>query len=99
MKHYFSILLTGLILAWHTGSPAAEWSRFRGPNGSGVSDAQRLPEKLDADANVSWKVSVAAGLSSPIVSDGRLFITSHVDDYRREASIMPHPSPPMPSYT
>jgi outer membrane protein assembly factor BamB len=60
---------------------AAEWSRFRGPNGSGVIESTNLPESLQAE-DATWKIPVAKGLSSPIVFGNRLFLTSHEDDKR-----------------
>ncbi len=59
---------------------ASDWPRFRGPNGTGVSIESGdtgLPEAIDRDRNVSWSVETPRGNSSPIVVDGRLFITAH----------------------
>lgn len=58
--------------------PSAEsWSRFRGPNGSGVSPAAGLPDAIDAEGNLLWKADSGKGSSSPIVADGRLYFTSY----------------------
>jgi outer membrane protein assembly factor BamB len=61
---------------------ASDWPRFRGPNGTGVSPDQGLPKEIDIDKNVLWSVEVPQGHSSPIVVDGRLFITGHEGDER-----------------
>jgi outer membrane protein assembly factor BamB len=54
---------------------AQEWSRFRGPNGSGVGDAN-IPSKWTED-DYSWKVSLPGrGHSSPVLWGERLFVTS-----------------------
>src|SRR5215813_4802133 len=53
---------------------AADWPRFRGPNGSGVADASVAPGEF---ANsVVWKVPLPPGHSSPILSRTRVFLTA-----------------------
>ncbi len=56
---------------------AADWTRFRGPNGSGISpDADRLPTTWSPTENVLWKVELPGpGASSPIVVGRRVFVT------------------------
>src|SRR5262245_17057621 len=55
-------------LAW--GAPATDWPRFRGPNGSGISDARYLPVEFGPNTNLAWKSSVPAGISSPVIANG-----------------------------
>ena len=66
-------------LTYHTHlvARASEWSRFRGPNGTGVSDATGLPATFGPDQNVVWKVPVPQGHSSPVLSQTHLFLTGH----------------------
>jgi outer membrane protein assembly factor BamB len=59
---------------------AEEWSRFRGPGGSGVLESGKLPVELGTDRNVRWKVALPPGHSSPIVDHGRLFVTGIEQD-------------------
>ena len=61
---------------------ADDWSRFRGPNGSGITTATNMVEEFGADKNLIWQVSANPGTSSPIVVSGKLFYTSHKDDVR-----------------
>lgn len=67
------------LLALSISSPlvAEDWSRFRGPNGSGVaSDAQSLPVTFSATENLQWKVPLPGpGSSSPIVVGKKVLIT------------------------
>ena len=72
--------LTGLLLALGTAIATAEdWPEFRGPTGQGHSVATSLPVKWDLPANARWKVSIPGkGWSSPIVHDGRIFLTTAV---------------------
>lgn len=51
---------------------AADWPRFRGPDGSGV----RADCTLPAEPKIAWSSEVPAeGFSSPIVSGQRVFLT------------------------
>ena len=52
-----------------------DWMRFRGPNGSGLSDAAGLPAEIGPATNVVWKVDLPEGFSSPVVAGNRIFLT------------------------
>jgi len=52
------------------------WTRFRGPNGQGVSRAEGLPVTW-TDGDYLWKVGLkGGGHSSPVIWGDRVFITS-----------------------
>ncbi len=54
---------------------AADWTRFRGPNGSGISDTE-VPLKWSESENLKWKAALPGpGSSSPIVAKGKVFVT------------------------
>jgi outer membrane protein assembly factor BamB len=56
---------------------AADWPHWRGPNADGVSTDTNVPVSWSATQNVVWKASLAGlGVSSPIVSGSRVFVTS-----------------------
>ncbi|MFT7486506.1 MAG: outer membrane protein assembly factor BamB [Candidatus Paceibacteria bacterium] len=57
-----------------------EWSRFRGPNGSGLSLAKNLPGSLNPDEDMLWRIPLAGGHSSPILAADALFLTTADDD-------------------
>tara|TARA_B100000676_G_scaffold312659_1_gene387992 strand:+ start:8740 stop:10005 length:1266 start_codon:yes stop_codon:yes gene_type:complete len=57
---------------------AQDWAVFRGPDGDGVTNYENLPVQWAADKNVAWSVTVAEGWSSPVVSEGQVFLTSAV---------------------
>ncbi len=60
---------------------AADWTRFRGPNGSGVVEDAAVPLKWSKTENVLWKVEVPGlGHSSPIVVKGRVILQSAASD-------------------
>ena len=52
-----------------------DWSRFRGPNGTGISNTSGLPAEFGPDKNVVWKTTVPSGHSSPVLTDTRIFMT------------------------
>jgi outer membrane protein assembly factor BamB len=54
---------------------AADWPQFRGPNGSGVGDATRLPIHFGPQTNVAWKTAVPLGLSSPVIVGDLVYLT------------------------
>jgi outer membrane protein assembly factor BamB len=81
MNSVFTILRLILAVIWLCGTftHASDWSRFRGPNGSGVSGARNLPVVFDPRKNVVWKAVVPPGHSSPILTNNRIFLTAYED--------------------
>ena len=66
-----------LLLALLAAPDAAEWPRFRGPNGSGISPgAEPLPDRLEPGKNSAWVRDLPPGISSPVVAGGRIYITA-----------------------
>lgn len=58
-----------------------DWSRFRGPNGQGITSESDLPLEWSEDSNVRWKTPIPGqGWSSPIVSGDHVFVTTATDD-------------------
>jgi outer membrane protein assembly factor BamB len=72
-------LITLTVLAMLALPAAGDWSRFRGPNGSGVGDGDGLPVELGPDRNVDWKTAVPFGRSSPVLTKDRLFLSAVED--------------------
>lgn len=62
------------------GLAPSDWSRFRGANGSGVSDTTGLPLIFGRDTNLIWKVPLPPGHSSPVIAADRMFLTAHTED-------------------
>jgi outer membrane protein assembly factor BamB len=57
---------------------AADWTRFRGPDASGVSDATGVPTTWSAEENVVWKTALPGfGASSPITLGDKIFVTCY----------------------
>lgn len=74
-----SLLTIGLLLAVlvaGTRCTHGDWPRFRGPNGTGISDARPVPTEWSETQNLRWKAALPGpGSSSPIVVGNRVFVT------------------------
>jgi len=55
---------------------AEEWTRFRGPNGSGVSNDMGFPTAFGKEKNLVWRTPVRPGKSSPVLTQHRIFLTA-----------------------
>jgi outer membrane protein assembly factor BamB len=65
----FTVLLFPVLAA------AAEWSSFRGPNGSGVAVATGIPSAFGPAKNVVWRTAVPPGSGSPVLTDDSVFLS------------------------
>ena len=65
-----------LVLAIQASATAADWTAWRGPLGTGISDETGVPLRWSTDSNIKWKVALPEpGNSTPIVWKDRVFIT------------------------
>ena len=73
-----SLVLAALLSA---GAPAAaqtpDWSRFRGPNGTGIVPDAGYPTEFGPDRNLKWRSAVRPGKSSPVLSARHVFLTAY----------------------
>jgi outer membrane protein assembly factor BamB len=78
MMRFKSTLITLLFAPFfvvHAGDEKNEWTRFRGPNGSGISGARTIPIKWTAK-EYNWTIELPGdGSSSPVVWKEKLFVT------------------------
>jgi outer membrane protein assembly factor BamB len=58
---------------------SADWTQFRGPNGTGISEGTPLPDRFRPGEEL-WRVATPAGHSSPVVGKGRVFLTAFSGD-------------------
>jgi outer membrane protein assembly factor BamB len=58
------------------GGRGEEWSRFRGPNGSGVAASGEYPAEFGPSRNLIWKAAVRPGKSSPVLTERHVFVTA-----------------------
>src|SRR5262245_61262988 len=69
-----AIVILSSFLGAAQNSGKVWWPQFRGPNSSGLGEG-KPPVKFGPDHNVVWKTTVGPGLSSPIIWEGRIFLT------------------------
>jgi outer membrane protein assembly factor BamB len=75
-----SLLLAQSILPSHA---AENWPQFRGPDGTGHSDARGLPLQWSESKNVVWKTPIHdRGWSSPVIFGKQVWLTSASKDGR-----------------
>jgi outer membrane protein assembly factor BamB len=70
------IVLLANLMAAGVRAAEGEWTRFRGPDGGGISTAATVPVKwIEKDCN--WRVKVpGVGHSSPVAWGDKIFLTS-----------------------
>jgi outer membrane protein assembly factor BamB len=74
-------ILTTLLLST-ASAHAQEWTRFRGPNGSGTSETI-IPAKWTPDS-YRWKVELpGTGHGSPVLWSGKVFLNASRDEGRK----------------
>src|SRR5713101_4950204 len=68
------LLLASILLT--SAASAQEWTRFRGPNGSGVSTDTGFPTEFNKNKNLVWRTPVRPGKSSPVLTRRHIFLTA-----------------------
>lgn len=54
------------------------WNRFRGPNGTGISNDSSIPIEWSDSTNLVWKTELPGkGSSSPVLSSSKIFVTTY----------------------
>ncbi len=77
---YLLVLLIPSAAAQDNQNPAAQWSRFRGPNGTGQSDAKGIPVEWDGKDALLWRLAIPGkGNSSPVGWGRKIFLQSASD--------------------
>jgi len=85
MKKLAAVLT--LVFCLYSQTLAQEWTRFRGPNGQGHSNAKNIPVKWTQN-NYLWTADLpGTGHSSPVVWGDKLFITC-CDQKQARASVL-----------
>lgn len=64
-----------------TALSAENWPQWRGPDGNGISADPNVATEWSATKNVEWKTPIQGwGTSTPIVWEGKVFLTSQIGD-------------------
>ncbi|MCP4853107.1 MAG: PQQ-binding-like beta-propeller repeat protein [Fuerstiella sp.] len=82
MNSWRNVLAVGCAVILLTAAArAGDWPQFRGPHGNGVAEGEAFPTTWGEEENIKWKASLPyPGAGSPIVSMGRVFLTSATKD-------------------
>jgi outer membrane protein assembly factor BamB len=77
-----ALLLELMLAVLFSASASAandSWPEFRGPAGQGLSTATNVPVHWSPTEGISWKQEIpGTGWSSPVLVDGRLYLTTAV---------------------
>ena len=75
-KRMSKYLVLGCVFLLASVAQGRQWSRFRGPNGQGISYAKTIPIKW-TEKDYNWKVKLpGVGHSSPVIFSDKVFVTS-----------------------
>jgi hypothetical protein len=74
ISHFMAAVVLSSFVGAAQNSGKVRWPQFRGPNSAGLGEG-KPPVKFGPDQNVLWKTAVGSGLSSPIIWEGRIFLT------------------------
>ncbi|MBM3814813.1 MAG: quinonprotein alcohol dehydrogenase [Acidimicrobiia bacterium] len=78
-----TLLLLLLLLLTQTFPAADNWPQFRGPDGTGHSDARGLPLHWSETRNIVWKTAIHdRGWSSPVIHGNQIWLTTATKDAR-----------------
>lgn len=65
----------------HAADPG--WPCWRGPTRQGIAVAAKLPREWSDSIKPLWEAKLGTGWSSPVVAEGRMFVTDRIDDTER----------------
>ena len=79
-----SPFLAAITISICTSVFAGDWPAFRGPNNNGLSEETAVPTDWGPDENIVWKSPLPGESNgSPIVSNGKVFVTSAIEQGRK----------------
>src|ERR1043165_2686067 len=73
-------LALGIALGIAADGSAQEWTRFRGPNGTGAADSKAIPTTW-SESDFKWRVEIPGkSHSQPVIWEDKIFLESALDD-------------------
>ena len=88
VKVLLAVALVLLLSTGRTALRADDWPEFRGPTGQGHATDVGVAVEWSETTNVSWKTPVPGrGWSSPVIADGRLWLTTAVENGDGDTSL------------
>jgi hypothetical protein len=73
MRVFFCAIAAAAVVS---AAEPPDWTRFRGPNGSGISTATNVPIEFGQNKNLLWRLALPPGHSSPILHRDRIYLTA-----------------------
>ena len=73
------VALLALVILAVVPCHGEEWSRFRGPNGTGLASDSGYPVEFSKAKNLVWRTPVRKGKSSPVLTESQVFLTAFDD--------------------
>ncbi len=74
-----SLVVVSLLISLAPMATGQEWGQWRGPGRDGLVPASQAPKSWPASLKQAWRVPIGEGYSSPLVSQGRVFVHSRQD--------------------
>src|ERR1700756_1009509 len=83
---HVALVCCGVVAIWpqfaYSQQPA-QWPRWRGATGQGIATDAALPMVWPKNMEPDWTAKLGTGWSSPVVADGRVFVTDRVEASER----------------
>jgi outer membrane protein assembly factor BamB len=74
MKRF--LFAAALVLSPAVAVLAEDWTQFKGPNATGVSNEKNLPTEWSKDKGIKWQAPLPArGISCPVVAGNKVYVT------------------------
>jgi outer membrane protein assembly factor BamB len=83
-----AVIILLLNLVANGQAETVNWNQFRGPNGQGVAQTDRICAHFGPDSNVLWKTPIGAGHSSPVIWNKRIFLTANESANEKELTTL-----------
>jgi outer membrane protein assembly factor BamB len=80
MKFRALLWLCAILTAFTQFIGAQEWPQWRGPNRDGLIPAFTSPAEWPKTLTQKWKTAVGGGLSSPVISQSKIYVHSSNND-------------------
>jgi len=80
MNRSLVFVVSCMFLIFTADRTDGQWTRFRGPNGSGIDMSVGYPVEFSPNKNMAWRVSLPYAQSSPVVVGSRVYVTASQGD-------------------
>ncbi|OYP33865.1 PQQ-binding-like beta-propeller repeat protein [Rhodopirellula sp. MGV] len=78
-----ALLLSAITSIAAAAEPTGDWTRWRGPQESGVAENSKPPIEWSESENIRWKIEVpGAGSSTPIILGDRVYVATAIETER-----------------